>query len=602
MSLYGRRVVAVIPALNESASIGKVIADLPSTVDHVIVADNGSTDDTAAVASAHGAIVVSQPERGYGAACLAALDHAATLTPDVVLFIDGDYSDDPREATSVLDRVCSGEADVCIGSRVLGEREPGSLTPQQRFGNWLSTRLIRWFFGTSFTDLGPFRAITWSALQSLHMTDRNYGWTVEMQIKAAVQHLRCIEVPVSYRRRIGTSKVSGTVKGSVMAGTIILSTIAKAALQQRRLRQILATVFAVGFVIAAFQHHGVLSDDALRYHWDGWIGAHGVDPYANVPDHETLAPYHVTVDGVAYPTDVPYAHLPTVYPPGAQLLFTSIAWMVGIDPLMWKLIWSVLLLSLLFLVHRQLAENERIWLWIAVSSPFYLVHAVADLHLDALMSACTLLALLAYRRSSVVESGVWLAVAVSLKYAPLVALPFLLMSLTWRQRLMFIAAFATVLGVIALPYVGSPLWGDLQNFITNWKANAAVYDVARALLPDRTQTRLLLTAVVLIVIGVAWRRWKHQPLTMIAMTMVIILICSPVIHAWYLLTPLMLLPLVPLRSVIVWSVTMAVYAVFVLNYRATGKWEEPPVLLALEALPVLVAYVFDVRRGPITAS
>jgi glycosyltransferase involved in cell wall biosynthesis len=225
MSVHGRRIVAIIPALNEEASIGKVIADLPPIVDAVIVGNNGSTDATADVARQAGAIVVDEPERGYGAACLRALEKAQTLSPDVILFIDGDHSDDPREASLVLEPVCSGAFDLCIGSRVLGEREPGSLTPQQIFGNWLSTRLIALFWTTSFSDLGPFRAITWEALQRMQMQDRNYGWTVEMQIKAAQLKMRCTEIPVSYRRRIGISKVSGTVKGSVMAGVIILSTI-----------------------------------------------------------------------------------------------------------------------------------------------------------------------------------------------------------------------------------------------------------------------------------------------------------------------------------------------------------------------------------------
>lgn len=372
--------------------------------------------------------------------------------------------------------------------------------------------------------------------------------------------------------------------------------------QQRQWRRVLGSVFAISFCVAAVQHHGVLSDDALRYHWDGWIGAHGVDPYQQVPDHESLAPYHITVEGVAYPSDVPYAHLPTVYPPGAQILFATIARVVGIDPLMWKLIWSALLLTLLFLIHRQLQEHERTWFWLAATSPLFLVHAVADLHLDALMSALTAMALLAYRRQHLAQSGLLLALAVSLKYAPLVAIPFLLLRITWRQRTLFIAAFIVTLGVIALPYLHSPLWGDLQNFLTNWKANAAVYDVARAIFPDRTHTRLLLGGIVLIVIGVIWRRWRMQPLTMIALAMMIILISSPVIHAWYLLTPLMLLPMVPLRSVMIWTATISIYAIFVHTFRATGIWEEPPVLLALEALPVIVAYVIDVRRGPITAS
>lgn len=221
------RILAIIPALNEEASIGRVIADLPELITMVVVGNNGSTDRTAEVAREHGALVVDQSERGYGAACLAALDEARAHEPDIILFIDGDYSDDPTEAVDVLGPILDGSADLVIGSRATGESERGSLTPPQRFGNWLSTRLIRRFWGVPFTDLGPFRAITWKALEQLNMQDRNFGWTVEMQIKAAKHGLRCQEVPVRYRRRIGTSKVSGTIKGSVMAGVIIMKTIAK---------------------------------------------------------------------------------------------------------------------------------------------------------------------------------------------------------------------------------------------------------------------------------------------------------------------------------------------------------------------------------------
>lgn len=219
------RIITIIPALNEEASIGRVIADLPAMISMVIVGNNGSTDSTADVARNHGARVVDQLERGYGAACLAALHEARAHEPDIILFIDGDYSDDPTEAVKVLQPILDGTADMVIGSRTTGQSERGSLTSAQRFGNWLSTRLIRLLWGVRFTDLGPFRAITWEALERLHMQDRNFGWTVEMQIKAAKHRLRCAEVPVRYRNRIGTSKVSGTIKGSVMAGTIILKTI-----------------------------------------------------------------------------------------------------------------------------------------------------------------------------------------------------------------------------------------------------------------------------------------------------------------------------------------------------------------------------------------
>ena len=213
----------IIPAFNEERAIGKVLDEIPHRVAEVIVVDNGSTDSTAAVAQSRGAIVVHEPVRGYGQACLRGL--SALSSTDIVVFLDGDYSDFPEEMPSLYEPIETGTADLVIGSRVLGQPEKGALLPQARFGNWLSTRLIRWLFGVSFTDLGPFRAIDYTALKRLEMCDRDFGWTVEMQVKAARLRLRCMEVPVRYRKRIGTSKISGTVSGSVRAGHKILWTM-----------------------------------------------------------------------------------------------------------------------------------------------------------------------------------------------------------------------------------------------------------------------------------------------------------------------------------------------------------------------------------------
>ncbi len=226
----GSRIGVVIPALNEEQAIGRVIADIPSWVDTIVVADNGSTDRTVETARAAGATVTHEPDAGYGAACLAGI---AALPPvDVVVFLDGDYSDFAQDMAGLVDPLTADGVDLVIGSRALGEREPGSLTPQQVFGNWLATRLIRLIWGVRFTDLGPFRAIRTPALQRLAMRDRNYGWTVEMQIKAAAAGLETRETPVRYRRRIGVSKVSGTLKGTVMAGYKILTTIGRYALRR----------------------------------------------------------------------------------------------------------------------------------------------------------------------------------------------------------------------------------------------------------------------------------------------------------------------------------------------------------------------------------
>jgi glycosyltransferase involved in cell wall biosynthesis len=224
------RVAVIIPAQNEEQSIGLVIDEIPRDLAaEVIVSNNGSGDRTAAVARARGATVVDQPLPGYGNACLKAMAYLQAKPveeqPDIVVFLDGDYSDYPAEMPLLLRPLAEQGCDLVIGSRALGRAARGSMQPQQIFGNWLATRLIRLFFGYRFTDLGPFRAIRWQQLLALGMEDRNYGWTVEMQVKAARRKLRCTEVPVNYRKRVGKSKVSGTVKGSVLAGYKILWTI-----------------------------------------------------------------------------------------------------------------------------------------------------------------------------------------------------------------------------------------------------------------------------------------------------------------------------------------------------------------------------------------
>jgi hypothetical protein len=226
------RVVVIIPALNEEASLPLVLRDLPA-VGRVIVVDNGSTDATAAVAASAGAIVVPEAQRGYGAACLRGLAAIGELTeggqppPQIVVFLDADYSDDPHILPELVQPIFNDSADFVLGSRLLGRREPGAMPAQSVFGNRLACGLMRFLFGISYTDLGPFRAIDRQRLGELAMTDRNFGWTVEMQIKAARHKLRILEVPVPYRRRIGQSKISGTVWGSLRAGWKILYLIGK---------------------------------------------------------------------------------------------------------------------------------------------------------------------------------------------------------------------------------------------------------------------------------------------------------------------------------------------------------------------------------------
>lgn len=223
-------IIVIIPAYNEENSVGRVIKDIPTNlVREVIVVNNNSNDKTASVAKSAGAIVLDELRQGYGFACLKGIDYLKKMErkPDIVVFLDADYSDHPEELPQIVAPILESDVELVIGSRALGDKEQGSMTPQQVFGNWLATKLIKWFYGVVYTDLGPFRAIKYDRLIDLNMCDETYGWTVEMQVKAAKQGLKSIEIPVSYRVRVGKSKISGTIKGTILAGYKIITTIFK---------------------------------------------------------------------------------------------------------------------------------------------------------------------------------------------------------------------------------------------------------------------------------------------------------------------------------------------------------------------------------------
>lgn len=222
----------IIPAFNEENSVGKVVAAIPKNIikaKRIIVVDNNSSDKTRESAEKEGATVLDEKRQGYGYACLKGIEYIRSKKrkPDYVIFLDADYSDYPEELPLVIGPILADEADMVIGSRALGNKERGSMTPQQIFGNWLATFLIKVFYGVKYTDLGPFRAIRYDKLIEMEMSDTTYGWTVEMQLKAAKMNMKITEVPVNYRNRIGVSKVSGTVKGTIMAGYKIITWIFK---------------------------------------------------------------------------------------------------------------------------------------------------------------------------------------------------------------------------------------------------------------------------------------------------------------------------------------------------------------------------------------
>ncbi|MCP4460785.1 MAG: glycosyltransferase family 2 protein [Cytophagales bacterium] len=220
----------IIPAYNEENAVGLVIDEIPKRlVSEVIVVDNDSSDNTAEAAKKRGATVILQSKKGYGNACLKGMEYIknSSTQPDIVVFLDGDHSDYPEKMVELIQPIIGNKAEMVIGSRALGQKQRGSMTFPQIFGNWLSTKLLKLIYGVKYTDLGPFRAIKYSSLLLLHMKDRTFGWTVEMQLKIAKLSLRFVEIPVDYRVRVGKSKVSGTIKGALMAGYKILYTIFK---------------------------------------------------------------------------------------------------------------------------------------------------------------------------------------------------------------------------------------------------------------------------------------------------------------------------------------------------------------------------------------
>ena len=232
------RILVIIPAFNEATAIAQVIGDIPDgLVTEVIVVNNASTDETEKNAQKAGATVLHEPRRGYGYACLRGLAYASTRNPDVIVFLDGDYSDHPNEMAELVAPIIAGTHDFVVGSRSIGKSEKGALLPQARWGNRLACLLMRWIWGIRYSDLGPFRAIRYTSLIKLNMRDTTFGWTIEMQIKAHLAGLRTTEVPVSYRRRIGVSKITGTLMGTLKASTKILGTIFGFAIFSRRIRK-----------------------------------------------------------------------------------------------------------------------------------------------------------------------------------------------------------------------------------------------------------------------------------------------------------------------------------------------------------------------------
>jgi hypothetical protein len=587
-------VAVIIPALNEQDCIADTVRRIPTGLAaQIIVADNGSTDATAERARQAGAEVFNEPRRGYGQACLTGLAHLRANI-DAVAFLDADGCDNPAEVRRLLDPIAAGDADLVIGSRTAGDARQ-HLTPQQRFGNALACGLIRIGWGYRYADLGPLRVIRRDALEKLQMSDRTWGWTVEMQIKAVQAGLRIRELPVPYRARVADqSKIAGTLTGSLRAGTKILATIGRYWLAARA-KSLLVTGLVLELVgLAAMLPHGDFrlpgavmffllaaavavtgyavacggaarmplawgwavaigfrllllpmypSDDIWRYLWEGKIQNLGFSPYALAPASETLAMFR---DG--YWPLINHPSMAALYPPGAELVFRGLA-AAWYHPLMYKLAFVAADLGVVWLLQRLLAERgqpvHRAW-WYAWN-PLVIYAFAGGGHFDSLMLVCGLASLLCLLRGKDGWSVLLLAAAIACKLAFIVALPFYLVTArrkVWGWVLLGVLALAAV---VLITRTTLHPWVEGQKF---------------------TKLALVSALGAAVIFAVSRRRPIEGTHGLLGWTLMV----SPAFHPWYVTWVLCLTPLVRMKAW--WVLAASAFAYFWLWTRVTegGAW------------------------------
>lgn len=587
------RVVVIIPALDEEQAIGDVVRDLVPLVSQVIVVDNGSRDGTAERARAAGAMVVSEPRRGYGQACLAGI--AAAGDASVLAFVDGDRSDDPRQLAQVLAPILEDRADLVIGSRSLGRRAPGAQPWHAIAGTRVCVELMNLLAGSRASDLGPFRAISAAALRQLAMADRNYGWTVEMQVKAARAGLRVVEVPVDYRPRVGRSKVSGTLRGTVGAGTKIIATILRYALSVRALLlsaaglALTASVLAwarsappperigahlawfglafAAYLVALAAARGLgrrglllclgmalawraalvsapplLSNDINRYVWEGRIQLHGGNPYRWGDRPES--PRWLALRDAVY-EGINHKDYTAVYPPLFELAARAVASVSDSFSAMKTFLVGCELLTLAALarsLQRRGLPRER--LLVLAWSPLALVEIAGSGHNEAFGMLFLALAILA------LDSGRPLLAALAASFGFMAKLLPGLVAVAWVRRFRFwhvLTAAAAAAALVAL-YLDAEsrktMLLSLSKYATFWRFNETLFAPLAAVLGSHAAAvRAGAVATLVLALGLGWRRTE----TVAAATMVVVasLLLGPNVLPWYVLW---LLPLLVLRD------------------------------------------------------
>lgn len=352
--------------------------------------------------------------------------------------------------------------------------------------------------------------------------------------------------------------------------------------------------------------HDVFSDDAQRYLWDGIVVASGDNPYASSPLREPLVQHRTLLpDGTLLPDDMPYASMRTIYPPGMQIIAGALVFAIGTPSIMaFELAWWLLSIVLLGIALRSTESRDRTWIALACMSPIVLLHGMGDIHSDVLMAAVALLGVIAHMRARWIVASVLIAIAISIKYVPILLVPALLYGRSRREQVIVLCIVCGIVGATYMPFLissGSVI-GSLPVFAAHWQANALLYSMlswlsSTWLSPE--YMRLMLGVCALALSILIWRRHTAHPITAAMMTYIVLLLCSPVVHAWYLILPVLLLPFAPLRSTMVWATTMCVYGVFYATYKGDGVWFEHPVALAIEYIPVWIAFARDLQRGPL---
>jgi len=638
--MAGPRIVAVIPALDEEEAIGAVVRAIPPFVAATIVVDNGSRDRTADAARAAGARVVHEPRRGYGQACLAGI--AAAGEADAVLFLDGDGSDDPAQAAEVLAPILEGRADLVIGSRHLGPRERGAQPWHAILGTRACVGLLNLLTGARATDLGPFRAVSADALRRLGMADRNYGWTVEMQVKAALAGLRVAEVPVAHRARAGgKSKVSGTVRGTIGAGTKIVGTILRHAwrLPALALAGLVLTAVVLGWALgppptAAVARHlalygtgfaaylvallaarglprrallvalaaavawralllpapPLLSDDVNRYVWEGRVQLHGGNPYAwaDRPD----APRWTALRDDVW-RGLNHKEYTALYPPLFELaaravvaVHDSIAAMKAFLVLCELATWAAL--AALLLRRGQPLERLLVIAW----SPLALVEIAGSGHNEPFGMLWMSLALLALEADRPLLSALAAGAGFMAKFLPG------LVAAAWarRYRWWHVLAAAALAAGLVVPFLGArkTLLLSLSKYSEFWTFNESLFAPLAALLGHAGAVRAGGLATLVLALVLAWRR--AEPVAAATAVVVASLLLSPNVLPWY---ALWLLPLVVLRdepAALLYTGTVALAYLVYPDWQSGERWWLPWHWRALEYLPVLLVAAATWRR------